>query len=88
MKRNRRLYRLEKVAEEIWNIRERYYYDTLNPLYNKNKARYKAVYMRQKILIESVLKGGLLNSKKIWWGRWDLMGLTGLIISDWIARVW
>ena len=32
---------------------------------NKNKARYKAVYMRQKILIESVLKGGLLNSKKI-----------------------
>ena len=63
MKRNRRLYRVGKVAEEIWNIRERYYYDTLNPLYNKNKASDKAVDMTQKIanyikLIESVLKGG------------------------------
>ena len=53
--------KLEKVTENIANIRERYYYDTLNPLYNKNKPSDKPVDMTQKIanyikLIESGLK--------------------------------
>ena len=64
--------KLEKVTENIANIRERYYYDTLKPLYNINKPSNKPVDMTQKIanyikLIENRLerKSDLLNSQKV-----------------------
>ena len=64
--------KLEKVIEDISNIRERYYYDTLKPLYNINKPSNKPVDMTQKIanyikLIENRLErqSELLKSQKI-----------------------
>jgi hypothetical protein len=64
--------KLEKVTEDIANIRERYYYDTLKPLYNINKPSNKPVDMTQKIanyikLIENKMekKSELQESKKV-----------------------
>ena len=41
--------KLEKVSDDIVNIRERYYYDTLKPLYNKNKPNNNLVDMTKKV---------------------------------------
>ena len=64
--------KLESVTEDIANIKERYYYDTLKPLYNINKPSNKPIDMTQKIanyikLIENRLekKSELLKSQKI-----------------------
>ena len=62
-----KMIKLEKVTEDIANIRERYYYDTLNPLYNKNKPSDKPVDITQKIanyikLIEDGLKRKSMRS--------------------------
>ena len=44
-----KLIKLEEVADDIVNIRERYYYDTLKPLYNRNRPNNDLVDMEKKV---------------------------------------
>ena len=62
--------KIESVTEDIVNIRERYYYDLLKPLYNKNKPNNKVVDLTKKVsdYIKSIelkmLRGSDLNQSQ------------------------